>query len=671
MKLHTTNTSVERIGAISHEAQFQIRTSQKAFQILSDLYSDKPLAIVRELGCNAADAMVMAGKGDQPFHVHLPNTLEPWLTIQDFGTGISHDNIYDIYTVYFASTKTNTNSQIGCLGLGSKSPFSYSDNFTVTSIHQGVKRIYNAFVKEDGNPAIALASTENTNESNGLSVQIPVKQTDFDQFVRAAAKSFRFFDVKPTISGANVDWGKDAPIYKAQDWMFFNRNTSNYNGECFAIMGGVSYPVDTYQISDYNDKRECLGYHQMMRNGLVMKFAMGELDFTPARDALKYTDETKAALTNKLQKITNELPTMLNDIVTQKPTLLQAIRAVIFFQEQFHFLRNQTNNTNQQIKWGNVDLSEPIKFFKTLAPNLKHIYKRSYHRKKYTVSNSPTFSEKCDWFVEDVRGAEKRIRMYLTSMSDREVMLFNMDDYMNLLRNGFVSDMFQKCSDLPKPTVARKVTRTGTVVQKDKEDITIYMIGESHKERWENKIIEPNDSVPKYYVVKQRDGWGMRLKLKGVKMIFNKNSLESVCGGFDIDTDEVCMVTEREEKKLAARGCKNLIEHFKTIQINFDAEELSLIQDYNSYSVDEVMRKKKFKDLLDSNVIKSAVLELHSLFKEYKSINGIAHFLEGWKEDEKKKFSFTPAQKIVFDSLLGRSYHAEDSEWLILAEAVG
>jgi len=668
MKLHTTDTSVERIGNVTHEAQFQIRTSQKAFQILSDLYSDKPLAIVRELGCNAADAMVMAGKGDQPFHVHLPNTIEPWLTIQDFGTGISHDNIYDIYTVYFASTKTNTNSQIGCLGLGSKSPFSYTDNFTVTSIHEGVKRIYNAFVKEDGNPAIALASTENTNESNGLAVQIPVKQSDFNQFVLAATKAFRFFDVKPTITGANVTWSKDTPIYKAEDWMFFNRNTDNYNGQCFAIMGGVSYPVDTYQINDYDKDSNSLGYHQMMRNGLVMKFAMGELDFTPARDALKYTDETKAAIARKLQKITDELPMMLNDIVTQKPTLLQAVRAVIFFQEQFHFLKREQN---KQIKWGNVDLSEPIKFFKTLAPNLKHIYKRSWHRKKYTVSGSPTFSEKCDWFVEDVRGSEKRIRMYLTSMSDREVMLFTEVDYSNLINAGFKADHFKKCSDLPKPTVARKITSTGTIVQKAKEDITVYDIGETHREKWNNRIIEPTQDVPKYYIVKQKDGWGLKLKLKGCKMIFNKNSLESVCGAFDIDTDDVCMVTEREEKKLAARGCKNLIEHFNTIEIKFDPEEFSLIQDYNSYAVDEVMKKKLFKNLPDSNVIKSAVLELHSLFKEYKAINGIAHYLEGWNENKQKQFSFTPAQKIVFDSLLGRSYHAEDSEWLILAEAVG
>ena len=144
MIIKDQTNSIEQIGNVTEESQFKIKVSPKAFQILSSLYSDKPLAIVRELGCNAMDSHVASGQSNRPLHVHLPNTLEPWLTIQDFGTGISHENIYKIYTEYFNSTKTNTNDQVGMLGLGSKSPFCYTDNFTITSIFQGVKRIYNA-----------------------------------------------------------------------------------------------------------------------------------------------------------------------------------------------------------------------------------------------------------------------------------------------------------------------------------------------------------------------------------------------------------------------------------------------------------------------------------------------------------------------------------------------
>lgn len=237
MKLNTNTNTIERIGNVTEEAQFRMKTSQKAFQILSDLYSDKPLAVVRELGCNAADSMTAAAKANQPFNIHLPNSLEPWLTIQDFGTGISHNDIYDIYTVYFASTKTNSNSQIGCLGLGSKSPFCYTDNFSVTSIVNGEKRIYNAYFNESGTPAIALMSTDITNEKNGVAIQIPVKSGDFNDFIEAVKKAFRFFDVKPTITGGKIEWDASNPMFQADDWAFYDRMADRYHGESFAIMG--------------------------------------------------------------------------------------------------------------------------------------------------------------------------------------------------------------------------------------------------------------------------------------------------------------------------------------------------------------------------------------------------------------------------------------------------
>ena len=211
MKLQDNINTIEQIGNISDTASFKMKSSRKAFQILSDLYSDKPLAIVRELGCNASDSHVAAGQ-TKPFHIHLPNTLEPWLTIQDFGTGISHENVYNIYSTYFESTKTNTNDQIGCLGLGSKSPFCYTDNFTITSVYQGEKRIYNAYFAENGNPTISLMSSEKSGDANGIAIQIPIKASDYNVFIEAVKKAFRFFKVKPTISGGSIDWKMETPI---------------------------------------------------------------------------------------------------------------------------------------------------------------------------------------------------------------------------------------------------------------------------------------------------------------------------------------------------------------------------------------------------------------------------------------------------------------------------
>ena len=135
---------ITSIGATP--SKFKIKASAKAFKILSGFYSEPILAIPRELGANAWDAHVKAKNTKQMFEVHAPNTLEPWFTIRDFGTGLSPEDIDQIYTTYFESTKTGENESDGCMGLGSKTPFNYTENFSVISYFEGVKYIYNCFI---------------------------------------------------------------------------------------------------------------------------------------------------------------------------------------------------------------------------------------------------------------------------------------------------------------------------------------------------------------------------------------------------------------------------------------------------------------------------------------------------------------------------------------------
>jgi len=62
MQLRAEDRNVTTSGLTQQES-FQIKATGKAFKILSDgLYSDKPLAVVRELSCNAWDSHVAAGK---------------------------------------------------------------------------------------------------------------------------------------------------------------------------------------------------------------------------------------------------------------------------------------------------------------------------------------------------------------------------------------------------------------------------------------------------------------------------------------------------------------------------------------------------------------------------------------------------------------------------------
>ena len=287
------------VSNVSEIGEFRIRNSAKAFNILSSgLYANKIRAIVRELSCNAVDSHIAAGKQDTPFDVHLPNTLEPWFAIRDYGTGLNHDQVTNIYTTYFESTKTNSNEFIGALGLGSKSPFSYTDNFTVTAVKDGVKGIYTAFINEAGVPSIALMMTEDTNEPSGVEVKFAVSERyDFDKFRQEARNVYKYFNLKPVISG-NSDFTFELVDYESKDII---PGVHSYKSGCsksVAIMGNIAYPIEVPQAD------QSLGdLRNLLTCGLELHFDIGELDFQASREGLSYIPSTVDAIKRKLEAL--------------------------------------------------------------------------------------------------------------------------------------------------------------------------------------------------------------------------------------------------------------------------------------------------------------------------------------------------------------------------------
>lgn len=202
MKIQSTGHAVESSG-IQASSTFSIKTSGHAFQMLSSgLYTNKVQAVVRELACNAADAHVAAGRNDVPFEVKIPNKLDSQFYIKDFGTGLTEEQVMRLYTTYFESTKSASNAFTGGFGLGSKSPFAYTDSFTVESRQHGVKTIFTAFVGEDNVPQIAKLDSFETAEPDGLTVGFPVKPDDVGAFTEEVNNVLHWFSAPANVIGA-------------------------------------------------------------------------------------------------------------------------------------------------------------------------------------------------------------------------------------------------------------------------------------------------------------------------------------------------------------------------------------------------------------------------------------------------------------------------------------
>ena len=630
MKLQENTNTIAQIGT-SNEASFKMKTSRKAFQILSDLYSDKPLAIVRELGCNAADSMVMAGKGDQPFYVHLPNALEPWLTIQDFGTGISHKNIYDIYSTYFESTKSNTNDQIGCLGLGSKSPFCYTDNFAVTSIVDGVKRIYNAYFNQNNTPTIALMSTEDTTEGNGIAIQIPVKSDDFNTFNIAVKKAFRFFDIKPIVEGGVVDWNLEAPIFEGDGWASYEKFTY---GEAYAVMGGVTYQINTYHMDAKH--RDMLN-----RAGLVLKFGMGELDFTPSRESLSYDEDTIKALNDKMEFISKNFRDKLVEMVDAKENIFDAIKSVHHIMEKFSFLGSSL--TSSKITWNGLDITNPIQFLHSLTKDGVVTHSRStYSKKKYRESVHADISTKAKWYYDDLnKGTISRVRYYLRNNNDAIITMFKKETYDKLIAEGFPTSIFSLASDLPKaPSVARGKGGKRIPFIPNKGSFNIYTLGLWYQTTWMPLGFDPQ-KVPKYYIVKNTSDWNFNLNFDGLRTISDKNDIRSLADFLGVNTNEICMVAPRNEKYLAPLSTK--LEDYvkKNYDFNINPDDIATSNDYNMHNFNEIKKHKIFKELDANNPFAKFVNDVCEVGDRMKKYVNIANRMKQDKNGKSLKFDST------------------------------
>jgi len=310
---------------------FTILANAKVFRILSSgLYSNKEKAIIREVSCNAYDANVDAGNGNIPIEVHLPNNLEPYLSIKDSGKGLTPEQMTNIYTQYGNSTKTNDNRMIGALGLGSKSPFSYIDSFTVISITNGIKNTYSCYIDGNGEPKLQpFGAGQETDEVNGIEVTFPVKNEDFDKFRDEAERVYRPFLVKPKITGNSSYKVKDFEVLltsdetQEADWQIVKPiNTTYYNRENIqvAVQGNIEYPINRDKIKDHLSDNA----RQLLRESYRLHFNIGELDIAASREELGYDKETIANIVKKFEKMATETTDVQNKKIDTFETKYEA-----------------------------------------------------------------------------------------------------------------------------------------------------------------------------------------------------------------------------------------------------------------------------------------------------------------------------------------------------------
>lgn len=305
MRVSNPNETVTHAILGGQEArQFGISDDPAFFQILSStLYTDQPLAVVRETLCNAWDAHIEAGKTDVPIQISIDGDSN--LVIRDFGPGIADEDMGPIYGIYGASTKKKNKNVTGGFGLGCKSPFSYTDHFEVTSWHSGKQTIYNlarSSGEVEGRPGIFPIASFPTTET-GLQVSIPLRKEDHHKF-RALIKTIvENGEILAELDGHKL---RTLPFSKAAHGVLLDlRDSNNIVGGVFVRYGNVVYPLprseelrDARRAGDRLLKEAGIDPRFAEQNGrrVIFQAPPNSLSVTPSREALSATPQTVKTL---------------------------------------------------------------------------------------------------------------------------------------------------------------------------------------------------------------------------------------------------------------------------------------------------------------------------------------------------------------------------------------
>jgi hypothetical protein len=375
-------------------------SAQVLMQMLSkNLYSDAIGSTVRECASNALDSHRRAGV-NKPIVVSLvrndSNNYE--FSVEDFGVGLDADDVEKIISKYGKSTKRDSDTELGMMGLGFKAPLAYASSFYFTCRKDGVERKYMMYEGEDTN-TIDLIYEKPTMEDNGVKVIIPIKWGDRWDFTNKIKEQLAYFE-HVYFNVDEVD--NNFVIHRSNLFQFSELSSDRYLHVC---LDDVYYPLDFSKLGI--DKIEI---------PVGLRLSLTDSVFpTPNREALRYTPEAKKAILEKITRFANVMTQRYNQSVTVNSDVYAVLkyytnssRYIKMFGKEFDY--------NQLAKFATARIATPkIPGVNTLElhtlqsyafGSLLNNYRRSYkyeNGRMYEIKTDNSWASRVDWDAKDRR----------------------------------------------------------------------------------------------------------------------------------------------------------------------------------------------------------------------------------------------------------------------------
>lgn len=279
--------------------------------MLSQVYSASGESVLREYSNNARDSHLEAGQ-KRPIEVHLPTDMNPHLVVQDYGIGLLNTGVMDTFT-YGRSSKRGSDTFTGHFGIGSKSAFTLTNQFSVTATKDGRRTVVLVSLDEDGEPSTEtlsgadpesgddILSSDPTDEPDGVTISIPVDAEHAETMRASVPKVFGMWPHGTVL----VDGKEPSRIRDRVDIDL--GSVSVLNGEDAKSLGldhltvemgdslyGVPNAVRDAFADDFLGKQ---GSRRKSHAGhFIAHVPMDAVDLVPTREDVRDTSRTRKAL---------------------------------------------------------------------------------------------------------------------------------------------------------------------------------------------------------------------------------------------------------------------------------------------------------------------------------------------------------------------------------------
>lgn len=300
MKINSASESSQVVVGSMAEHTMTLAETSTLFYLLSEsLYSNAPLAAYGEIISNAWDSHITSGIEDTPISITVDSHGN--VTIQDFGSGIPHDQFYSLYGALGGSTKQNDYAVTGGMGIGKLAPLASVPSFMVTNCNAGIAKVYNiakGTIETGGRHSISLLS-EYPSEETGLTVNFnnSLSRGEVSHYINNCNINCDF-----TYAGDKEELRK---VELIDDCFFLT--PSVYDGRGLRVLLGSKY----YQV--YNNNTDDGALFDRVRNhasdngvSIIMVVPDGmSLNFTPSRESLIQTEHNSRVITDLLKRVSS------------------------------------------------------------------------------------------------------------------------------------------------------------------------------------------------------------------------------------------------------------------------------------------------------------------------------------------------------------------------------